>query len=161
MESRPQVNSLSLFLQTSSPLPLPFKAEARGNGPGDKLIFTEASPDNAATSYLPCWVWMCVKNITAECFVWIALWGNGDGRFSHFPEAVEENEERNRNKDGVCFTVACYPSVGTMSQNSIRQNSYTNHSVLPPNDNKQHFNSHQNVRLSAAPLVPPCWSALT
>lgn len=72
MESRPQVNSLSLFLQTSSPLPLPFKAEAQGNGPGDKLIFTEASPDNAATSYPPCWVWMCMKNITEECFVWIA-----------------------------------------------------------------------------------------
>lgn len=73
MESRPQVNSLSLFLQTSSPLPPPFKAEAQGNGPGDKLIFTEASPDNAATSYLPCWVWMWKKNITLECFVWIAV----------------------------------------------------------------------------------------
>lgn len=52
METRPQVNSLSLFLQTSSPLPPPFKAEAQGNEPGDKLIFTEASPDNPDTSHL-------------------------------------------------------------------------------------------------------------
>lgn len=81
-------------------------------------------------------------------------WGNGDGRFSLFPEVVEENEERNRNKDAVCYTVACYPSVGTMSQNSIRQNNYTNHSVLPPNDNKQHFNSncqqHHSVTMSVS-----------
>lgn len=54
IETRPQVNSLSLFLQTSSPLPPPpFKAEAQGNEPGDKLIFTKASPDNSDTSHVP------------------------------------------------------------------------------------------------------------
>lgn len=29
--------------------PPPFKAKAQGNRPGDKLIFTEASPDNLDT----------------------------------------------------------------------------------------------------------------
>lgn len=52
METRPQVNSLSLFPQTSSPPATPaFKAAARGRQPGDKLIFAAASPDNADASH--------------------------------------------------------------------------------------------------------------
>lgn len=52
METRPRVNSLSLFPQTSSPPTTPaFKAAARGRQPGDKLIFAAASSDNADASH--------------------------------------------------------------------------------------------------------------
>lgn len=53
IETRPQISSLSPSLQSSfPPPPLPSKAKAQGNKPGDKLNFPKASPDISATSHL-------------------------------------------------------------------------------------------------------------